>query len=81
MKPRCRGGDPTSPTVQSTSQNYCIPYLSPSHLDCMVNYLTVDCMCRRTKFKITGCVASPAVYQDSPTHAVNHQVINHAIKV
>ncbi len=34
--------------VQSTSQSQQKPHLSPSHLDCMVDYLTVDCMCGRT---------------------------------
>ncbi len=33
--------------MQSTSQNHWKPHLSPSHLVCMVNYLTIDCMCGR----------------------------------
>ncbi len=44
------GGDPTSPTdAVNQSKPLRTPHLSPSHIDCMVHYLTVDCMCRRKK--------------------------------
>ena len=40
---------PTSPT-HAVNQSKLLqkPNLSPSHLDCMADYLMVDCMCRRT---------------------------------
>ncbi len=54
--------------MQSTSQNHENTHLSPSTLDCIVNYLTVDCICRR----ITILVLSRTLEQKSSRSLSTH---------
>ena len=48
--------------MQSTSQNQAKSHWSPSHLDCMVDYLMVDCMCRRLIGFRLDCVFQKSNY-------------------